>query len=191
MQAVLETDNLLSKLQDALQSKSLVDGGESASTAVGLVQSEGSWASIYGFVLPRDEQVALLLLQGRSRMNIAKEMGLSAPTIYRLVQTPIFKASFHTMQEEIRETTVNQQTRIELLCTVALDNIAHTLFNSQDEELKIKTSLAVLDRGGHSVKQQAVITQKFEVSEEAAALISRSMEELRQAKERRAEVITV
>lgn len=178
------TDDLLSKLQ-AIPAPSPEVGvgvGEAASTTVGPALDAGSWASVYGFELPRDEQIALLLMQGKSRARIAKELEIGPPTVYRLVQTPKFIASFRQMQEEMRESTATQQARIELLCSVSLDNIANTLFNSTDEELKIKTSLAVLDRGGHSVKQQAVITQKFEIDEASAALISKSMDELREAK---------
>ena len=174
--------DLLSKLQAALQPKSLVEGGESAPATAAPVQSEGSWASIYGFGLPRDEQVAILLLQGRSRLNIAKELGIGPPTVYKLVQTPQFQTAFHTMQAELRESALDQKVRIELLCSTALDNIAHVLLNSNDLVLKTKTSFDVLDRGGHSIKHQAEITQKFEIGPEAAALISRSMDELKAAR---------
>lgn len=188
--------DLTSQLRAAL---SLPKAPQSVPTALdqsvkvqsGIGTEVGSWASVYGFTLPRDEQVALLLLQGYSRLAVAKELEISAPTVYRLVQTQTFKTSFHKMQEEIRESSINQQTRLELLCTTAIDNIADVLFNSEDPDLKVKTSLAVLDRGGHSIKQQAVVTQKFEIDEVAAALISKSMHELKVAKERQAEVVEV
>lgn len=137
-----------------------------------------TWASEYGFLKPIHGEVAQLLLEGVSRYGAAKRTGLAPTTVYILVNTPEFIAGFRVMQKELLESTNSQRTRLESLATKALDNIANVLYNSGDEDLKTKTSIAVIDRAGHAVRQQVEMHHIVHIDSEAGECIEAAFREL-------------
>lgn len=179
------SDDLLERLKEAMSPSSA-----SLPTTTQPAQQE-TWASVYGFLLPRDEQIATLLLQGKSRFAAAREVGIHPQTVYKLVQTDTFQTAFHTMQAELRETMRERKDRIEQLATLALDNVAGVLVDCQDKELQVRTSLGMIDRAGHSIKQQAVVEHRFEIDPETGALIAAAMDELRAAQAKAGDIVEV
>lgn len=157
--------------------KSLEVDADADADAVGGELTE-TWASEYGFLKPVHGQVAQLLLEGVSRYGAAKRLGIAPNTVYILVNTPEFIKGFRAMQAELVESVGNQRTRIETLASKALDNIADILWNSGDADLKAKTSMAILDRAGHSVKQQVEMHHIVHIDSEAVDCIDAAFREL-------------
>jgi len=176
-QASKSSAQLVALLQQMTQ-KVAVKPPQKPSAVLG---EDGTWASSYGFELPRDELIAIKLLQGESRLSAAKLLDLAPPTVYTVVQTEQFINAFHKMQAELREDALSQKDRIAQLASQGLDRIANILYNSEDADLVGKMSLAMVDRAGHAIRQHMQVDKTvIHIDAEQGECIETAFRELRE-----------
>jgi len=139
-----------------------------------------TWASVFGFELPRDEEIAfLIIIEGLSRNGISKRLGISYGTVKRAVEKPSFKQAFHALQATFRSETFGERKgRLENLSTHALDRLSNIIYNSADEDLVAKTSIAVIDRTGHATKQKIEHDLTVHIDKEAGECIEAAFREV-------------
>ncbi len=138
-----------------------------------------SSVSVFGFTSPEDEIIASKLCTGMSMRAISRALGMDYRTVYDKCNSPEFLRAFEVYRLEVLTSSAQIKARIEMLASLSLDRVTSILMNSADEDLVQKTAFGVLDRVGHSVKQQHTVTHKVEISDKNARIIEAAFKEVK------------
>ena len=136
--------------------------------------------SLFGFEAIEDEFIASKLCQGMSMRAISREMRMDYRRLYDKCNSPEFLRAFEVYRLEVLTSSAQIKARIEMLASLALDRIAGILITSADDDQVSKNAFGILDRAGHSVKQQAVITHIVQIDRKQAEAIEVAFREVRE-----------
>jgi hypothetical protein len=100
----------------------------------------------------RHHEIARLLVLGTPIEKIAKETGMSPLTIKQYKNFPVIKEQINIMSGARDKEVTDVAKQIRNLAPRCVEVLEGILSNDQASDgLKLKTSLAILDRAGHSV----------------------------------------
>ena len=131
----------------------------------------------YGFKDEMDEAIASKLLIGYSIAAVAREFVCTYQTVYNRCNHPTFIKAMKVYQLGVLAETAKISSRLQLAANVSLDKLIGLLDSPDVSEVR-QVAFGLLDRAGHSVKQDRTITHKFEMDERAAKLISETFKEV-------------
>lgn len=133
--------------------------------------------SEYGFKAPVDEIFASKLIAGLSVAQAARECEITPASAYAKRNHPDFVKAFRKYMNDVLTDTALIKSRIELGATAALDKLLDTLQTSMDEKVITTIGFGLLDRAGHSVKQQHEVTKTIRIAPEDAEALERAFGE--------------